>query len=169
MPMPSIFTKEDIECGRPHQGKNKRPSAYGEWYYSEVWPVVPEKRAQTEYLPIGEIKRPDHRRTALQRVLTWQFKFSRDEPEITSGVGDERTPAEREFEEQKQAFERIPPSDLAPYHGQYVAVRNGIIVDSDYDPIELSRRFYERFGGVPVYKTRIGKRRVVNIPTPFLR
>jgi hypothetical protein len=88
---------------------------------------------------------------------------------ITKDKSLEQSPAELEFERQREAFNKIPASELARYQGRFVAVRDGVIVDSDYDPIELSRRFFERYGGVPVYKTRIGEPMVVNIPAPFLR
>ena len=88
---------------------------------------------------------------------------------LTSIVESEQSPAEREFEKQVEAFNKIPASELERYHGQFVAVLDGEVVDSDYDPIELSRRFFEKFGGIPVYKTRIGEPMEVNIPAPFLR
>lgn len=98
-----------------------------------------------------------------------QISHASEHIEQSSALQNKQSPAEIEFEKQREAFNKIPASELAPYQGQFVAVRNGVIVDSDYDPMELSRRFYERYGGMPVYKTRIGGRRVVNIPAPFLR
>ena len=78
-------------------------------------------------------------------------------------------PDDPEFEAQKRAFEKIPPENLAPYHGRFVAARDGQILDSDIDFIALDDRILERFGDVPIYITKIGERVKVNVPTIFLR
>ena len=75
--------------------------------------------------------------------------------------------ANEEFEQQKAAFNEIPPLILAQHQGQFVASRNGTIVDHDTDLASLTRRFREHYGRVPVYITRVG--RTARMPTPFLR
>jgi len=78
------------------------------------------------------------------------------------------TDSERNFQEQKLAFEEIPPLLLEKYRGQFVASLNGRIVDSDHDYVTLVHRFFGTFGDVPVYITKIGHRDVVMVDTPFV-
>lgn len=77
------------------------------------------------------------------------------------------TDSEREFAEQQQAFEQIPPLLLEQYRGRFVASMNGRIVDSDEDFVTLTRRFFETFGDVAVYITKIGDDAGIVIDTPF--
>lgn len=77
------------------------------------------------------------------------------------------TESEREFREQEEAFRQIPPLFLEQYRGQFVASRNGRILDSDEDLASLSRRFFETHGDVPVFMTKIGEDFDVVIDTPF--
>ena len=77
------------------------------------------------------------------------------------------TQSEREFQEQKEAFEQIPPLLLEQYRGHFVASSNGRIVDSDEDFIALTHRFFENFGDVPVFITKIGRDDGISIETPF--
>jgi hypothetical protein len=72
-----------------------------------------------------------------------------------------------EFERQKEAFKNIPTNSLVPYNGQFIASRDGVIVDHDSDLVELTHRFFEQHGNVPVYITRVGK--TIKMRTPFLR
>jgi hypothetical protein len=44
---------------------------------------------------------------------------------------------------------------------------NGRIVDSDEDFVTLTRRFFETFGDVAVYITKIGDDAGIVIDTPF--
>lgn len=71
------------------------------------------------------------------------------------------------FEEQKRAFQSIPPQVLAAYTGRFVVSRNGRIVDSDENLSRLTERFFARYGGATVYVTRIGS--YVRIATPLIR
>ena len=77
------------------------------------------------------------------------------------------TDSEREFAEQQQAFEQIPPLLLEQYRGRFVASMNGRIVDSDEDFVTLTHRFFETFGDVAVYITKIGDDAGIVIDTPF--
>lgn len=77
------------------------------------------------------------------------------------------TDSEREFREQKRLFEQIPPLLLQQYNGRFVASRNGEIVDLDDDFVILTRRFFQSFGDVPVYITKIGHDEGIFIDTPF--
>ncbi|MDR3709124.1 MAG: hypothetical protein P4L33_12555 [Capsulimonadaceae bacterium] len=60
------------------------------------------------------------------------------------------------FWKEVDAFAHIPKSKLAAYHGRYIAVYDGEIVDSDPDEAELAERFYGHYGLVPVYIHKVG-------------
>ncbi len=77
------------------------------------------------------------------------------------------SPSEIEFEEQKREFKKILPLFLEQYRDQFVASMNGRIVDSDEDFITLAHRFFERFGDVPAYITKIGDDPGIIVDTPF--
>jgi hypothetical protein len=77
--------------------------------------------------------------------------------------------AEREFEEQKQAFLCIPKPDLEQYRGEFVASRNGQIVDHDPDLATLTNRFFSEYGDVAVYITRVDGPIQVVLRTPLFR
>ena len=63
---------------------------------------------------------------------------------------------ETPFWEEVAAFNRMPQPNVDQYFGQYVAVYQGNIVDSDFDEAELALRFYRTFGYVPVYIHKVG-------------
>lgn len=77
------------------------------------------------------------------------------------------TDSDREFNEQKKLFETIPPLLLEEYRGQFIASRDGRIVDSDDDFVNLTHRFFQNAGDVPVYITKIGEDEGIFIETPF--
>ena len=78
------------------------------------------------------------------------------------------TPAEREYQEQKEAFEKIPPLLLRQYLGQFVIAYNGRILDSDNDLTTLTRRFFSgRDRDTPVYIAPVGIEEEESIDTPF--
>jgi hypothetical protein len=47
---------------------------------------------------------------------------------------------ERNFEREKNAFRHLRPDSFADYKGQFVALRDGQIVDKDWNEIELAKR-----------------------------
>jgi len=75
---------------------------------------------------------------------------------------DDKTPSaplerdEAPFWKEVAAFSQMPQSQIDQYYGQYVAVYQGNIVDSDYDEAELALRFYRTFGYVSVYIHQVG-------------
>lgn len=75
--------------------------------------------------------------------------------------------SDQAFNEQKRFFEAIPPLLLEEYRGRFVASRNGEIVDSDDDFVNLTHRFFQNAGNVPVYMTKIGEDEGIFIETPF--
>ena len=74
---------------------------------------------------------------------------------------------DREFEEQKMAFLRIPQSDLNRYHNQFVVSHNGRILDSDEDLPTLTGRVFERHGDIAIYATKINGEMEEVFSTPF--
>ena len=68
---------------------------------------------------------------------TIEVRFSLPEP----------TKGEREH----QAFLRLLPQLLSTHQGQYVAVHEGQVVDSDADDIALIQRVHARVGYVPLH------------------
>lgn len=97
----------------------------------------------------------------LKKIDTWPIEPCSLTPDVR------QTSAPTEFEKQKEAFKAIPPIFLAPYHGKFIASLDGTIVDCDTDLASLSHRFRARYGKVPVYITRVGKK--AKMPTPFVR
>ena len=79
------------------------------------------------------------------------FEVKLPEPELTKG--------EREY----QAFLRLLPQLLSTHRGQYVAVHEGQVVDSDTDDIALIQRVHARVGYVPIH---VG---LVTDPLPVVR
>lgn len=77
------------------------------------------------------------------------------------------TPAEREFREQKEAFQRIPPLLLEEYRGRYVISHDGSILDADEDLDTLTSRFFAEHGDMPVFLTKVGGEVREFIDTPF--
>ena len=86
---------------------------------------------------------------------------------VSASIGlpaDDQTPFERE----KVAFQRRLPQ-LAKYRGQFVAIHNGELVDTDPSRNALVRRFFERYGDrASVYVGFVGGRPAARIPTPFI-
>ena len=60
------------------------------------------------------------------------------------------------FEREREAYERLEPELLSLYKGQYVAIREGQVIDSDPDEMALVRRVYEKFGYGPMYVRKVG-------------
>jgi hypothetical protein len=67
---------------------------------------------------------------------------------------------EREY----RAFQRLLPQLLSPCRGQYVAVHEERVVDSDPDDVALILRVHARYGYVPIH---VG--RVTDTPPPPIR
>ena len=71
---------------------------------------------------------------------------------------------DQKLEAEAQAFERIHPQLVKQYLGQFVAVHEGQIVDTDVDFEALFLRLQERLGDVPVLIRPVSTK-----PTPELR
>lgn len=75
-----------------------------------------------------------------------------------------QNPVEREM----QAYESLRPLLEREYLGQFVAIYDGQLVDSDFDKGVLLNRFYNQFGNVTVYIKKVGEsERVYKVLTPF--
>ena len=59
----------------------------------------------------------------------------------------ERTKGEKEY----QAFLSLLPQLLASHRGQFVAIHDGQVVDSDANDITLIQRVHDHVGYVPIY------------------
>lgn len=62
--------------------------------------------------------------------------------------------ATRRIEAERRAYEEQKEEILALYNGQYVAILNGAVIDSDSDCGVLAKRVYARIGRRPVLLTR---------------
>jgi PHD/YefM family antitoxin component YafN of YafNO toxin-antitoxin module len=60
------------------------------------------------------------------------------------------------LEREREAYERLEPELLSLYKGQYVAIREGQVIDSDPDEMTLVQRVYEEFGYGPMYVREVG-------------
>jgi len=77
------------------------------------------------------------------------------------------SPRELEFWLERAAFEMIPKTQLAKHEGQYVASRDGKIIESDSSLEALTNKFFMRYGDVSVYMTKVGDEEPERIDTPF--
>ena len=78
-------------------------------------------------------------------------------------IPDER---EQAFSSEKLFFETRTLAELRPYGGQYIAVYQQQIRDSDRDLHALTDRFFTKFGVVSVYITFVGDRPKEYLPSP---
>ena len=69
---------------------------------------------------------------------------------------------------ERAAFWRLLPSLFAQYHGQYVAIHGGEVVDSGDDQVALALRIYRRFGYIPIYVGRVSDQppETLRLPSP---
>lgn len=79
----------------------------------------------------------------------------------------ERLTSERQAVEREQAWWlNLPLSERAPYGGQYIAVCEQQVVDSDQNPAALRKRIRARFGRRPVLIMPAEGPRDVRITSP---
>lgn len=68
---------------------------------------------------------------------------------------------------ERVAFLSMKEQLLETHRGQYVAFKDGELVDSDSDEGTLVRRLYDRFGAVPLYIKKVEEdERTYRIPGP---
>jgi hypothetical protein len=85
-------------------------------------------------------------------------------PEIVTGSIEET-----DWERERRGFQRLLPSLLATYPGQYVAVRDGAVVASGTDRITVALEAYRQVGYVPLYVGLVvedSPKRTVRLPSP---
>jgi hypothetical protein len=75
----------------------------------------------------------------MSATMTSAFEARLPPPELSKG--------EREY----QAFLHLLPQLLGRYQGQYVAIHEGQVIDSDNDDIALIQRVHARIGYVPIH------------------
>ncbi len=72
------------------------------------------------------------------------------------------------FRLEEAAFVSMLPALRAKYDGRFVAVHNGVVVDSDVSRVELIRRFFNEFGDTHVYIGFVGPQEPVSYQiSPF--
>ncbi len=71
------------------------------------------------------------------------------------------------FEREHTAFLTLLPDLESKFRGLFVAVHRGSVVDSDVSRDNLVKRFFARFGDVPVYIGYVGQSAVAYQVTPF--
>ena len=88
-----------------------------------------------------------------ETIITPIFDVSVPVPALSKG--------EREY----RAFLHMLPGLLATHRGQYVAVHEGQVVDSDANDIILIQRVHARIGYVPIYVGIVSEeRQVARVP-----
>ncbi len=65
------------------------------------------------------------------------------------------TNSRTKWEQEYLAFQRLLPQLLQTHRGQYVAIHDGHVVDSDTTDIALILRVHARFGYVPIHVERV--------------
>lgn len=72
-------------------------------------------------------------------------------------------------EKEPAAFEQLRPSLLKKYHGQYVAIHNGEVVEHASDLSTLTKKFFARYGHTPMLRIQITDEPLPDIQTHGLR
>ena len=62
---------------------------------------------------------------------------------------------DNEWEQARQAFERMRSELLKTHRGQFVAILHNQVVDADAEIGTLARRVYARFGYRPIYMQKV--------------
>lgn len=103
-------------------------------------------------------------------ILWRQFQVAQTHPMSEADVErfhkyiEQREQAVKAIEE----FHQIKGLFASHYAGRYVAFYRGEVVDSDTDRRALAKRFYEKYGNVPVCITKVSEEReTIRIVTPF--
>ncbi len=103
-------------------------------------------------------------------ILRGHFQIAQTHPVSEADVERFR----RYIEQREQAvkaieeFHQIKGLFASHYRGRYVAYYKGQVVDSDMDRRALAKRFYEKYGNVPVCIAKVSEEReTIQIVTPF--
>ena len=92
-----------------------------------------------------------------------EYEALRDRP----GVRQEAEPEPATLASNRAAFLAMKDQLLESHLGQYVAFKDGELVDADPDDCALVRRLYDRFGVVPLYVKKVeAEERVYWIRSP---
>lgn len=71
------------------------------------------------------------------------------------------------FQQEVAAFERLKPTLLKQYSGQYIALRRGEVVASGEEKLDVSRRVREQYGPGGYYVALVARQpRTVRMPSP---
>ncbi|MFQ5814493.1 MAG: type II toxin-antitoxin system Phd/YefM family antitoxin [Anaerolineae bacterium] len=73
----------------------------------------------------------------------------------------------QKFEQERAAYLRLKPQLLQTHRGQFVAIHESKVVDTDEENRELVKRVIERYGNEPVYIQLVAEElRTFEIPSP---
>jgi hypothetical protein len=73
------------------------------------------------------------------------------------------------FNREKENFKKVKEKLSKTHAGEYVALLEGKVIDSDIDIRKLTERIQRHFGGKPVYIGPVGEVKTLKIPSPRLR
>ncbi len=107
---------------------------------------------------IGKLRQAAERKgTDISELLDRAIeRYLADEPSIPDqGWGTERDGQIAQIEREQRAYEAQHKRLLVKYGGQYIAMRQGKVVDHDEDSSALWQRVYKRFGRQPILITPV--------------
>jgi len=144
-------------------------------------------QAQAEWVEINDRGEPvlcvTNTVQFINPISVWLLWGSQDRPEQESQDRTNRsdwqpldvpvTSAQRErpeidaFEEEYAAYQALLPLLAVTYRGRFVAIHDGLVVDSDTARSTLVRRFLQQFGDSSVYIGYVGEVPISYQVTPF--
>jgi PHD/YefM family antitoxin component YafN of YafNO toxin-antitoxin module len=90
-----------------------------------------------------------------REFITWQESRTKKHRQLSA------------LQREREAFLQLRDQLLKTHGGQFVAVLDGQVVDSDVDNCELARRVYSKFGYVPIYIQKVEEKPTgYDIPSP---
>lgn len=75
----------------------------------------------------------------------------------------------RTYDDEKEAFQSLRMMLESRHPGEYVAIKQGAVVDHDRSRLKLVQRFFGEGGEGPVYVGFVGPQQVIRVPTPVIR
>jgi hypothetical protein len=77
-------------------------------------------------------------------------------------------PEPDKWRREQQAFRRLLPDLLKTHRDQFVAIHDGIVVESGSDKLDVAARAYSKIGYVPIYVglVSVEPAAVIRVPSP---
>ena len=63
--------------------------------------------------------------------------------------------ASQKLRSEQDAFAQLHPQLVEQYFGQYVAIHNGCLIDSDFDDLTLHLRLRQKYGQMPILLRKV--------------